>query len=373
MDKKIKILFTGGGTGGHLMPLISVIREIKKLYSGDDLKIYYLGPKDAYAKELLSKEGVIIHNILAGKIRRYFSFKNIFDIFFKIPVGFLQSFFWVLFINPKLVFSKAGGGSAIVCLVARMMDAPIFLHESDSVLGLSNRLASKYAKKIFTSFPETEGIDASKAILVGNPIRQELLNGNIDEARELFKITSQKPVLLILGGSQGSEAINDFIVSTLSDILYQYEVIHISGLNNYKKTSEGSNLILSFDTNLKTYYHLYDSLNEVQLKNAYCLADLIVSRAGGSIFEIAAVGKPSILVPLPTSASNHQSKNAYQYASTGAGIVLEQENLKRNFFIGEVGYLLSGSEKMKEAALKFAKPQAGENIAKQILEFLNLK
>ncbi len=373
MDKKIKIVFTGGGTGGHLMPLISVIREIKKLSNPNTITLYYLGPKDKNAFELLSKEGVIIYSILAGKIRRYFSFKNIIDIFFTIPLGFLQSFFILLFINPKLIFSKAGGGSSVVCLSAKIINIPIFLHESDSVLGLSNRLASSFAKKIFTSFEITEGVNTSKAIFVGNPIRQELLNGNKEEARTLFNITSSKPVILISGGSQGAESINDFIVSILNDLLHYYEVIHISGVKNYQKTKTESNSIFILNPELKANYHLYDSLNEVQLKNAYAVANLVVSRAGaGNIFEISAIGKPSILIPLPTSASNHQLKNAYQHSDSGASMTLEQANLTHHFFMGQIDYLLSKSEKMSASALQFAKPKAGEKIAQEILEFLKV-
>ena len=383
----MKILFTGGGTGGHLMPIIAVVREIRKLYSKNDLKLYYIGPYDKLGIPLLSKENLIIHTIISGKIRRYFSrsgfsasqinlatlLQNITDIFFKIPLGFVQSFLLILFINPKLVFSKGGSGSAIVCASAKILNIPIFLHESDSVPGLSNRIVSKWARKIFTSFPKTEYFDELGAIAVGNPIREELLKGDVAKAKEIFNLTSQKPVILFLGGSQGAEAINEFVLSVLSDILADYEVIHVSGARNYIKTQSESQVVLNLSKDLKIYYHLYESLNEVQLKNAYSASGLIVSRAGsGSVFEIAAVGKPSILIPLPSAASDHQSKNAYQYSKTGAAFVIEQENLTHNFFLSKINYLLSRSKKMTEAALKFAKPQASKAITKEILEYLHV-
>ena len=161
-------------------------------------------------------------------------------------------------------------------------------------------------------------------------------------------------------------------MSILIEILDNYEIIHISGKKNYSSVKLESKAILN--QNQQKYYHLYQSLNELELKSALRICDIIISRAGsGSIFEIAASGKPSILIPLPSSAGNHQSKNAYQYAKTGASIVIEQDNLTPNLFLGEINYLLSDRqkfEKMRESALKFAKIEAAENIAKEILNFV---
>ncbi|OGZ62976.1 MAG: hypothetical protein A3C58_01395 [Candidatus Staskawiczbacteria bacterium RIFCSPHIGHO2_02_FULL_34_10] len=368
--KKIKILFTGGGTGGHLMPIISIGREIRRLYNKDDMVFYYLGPKNELSFLLLSQENIKPYAIISGKLRRYFSFENITDILFKIPIGFIQSFFLLLFIRPKLVFSKGGSGSAVVALCARILFIKVFLHESDSVPGLSNRIVSKWAKKIFISFPKTEYFDLDKTILVGNPIKKELSEGNNETAKEIFNLTLKKPTILFLGGSQGAQKINDFILEILNELLKKYEIVHVCGIKNYKNVRAESQVIM--DKDLIKYYHLYEYLNEVELKHIYKVANLIISRSGsGSIFEIASLGKPSILIPLPSSASNHQSKNAYQYANTGAAIVIEQENLTPNFFLGKIDYLFLQPEKieeMKVAALNFAKPLAGKAIAREILE-----
>lgn len=367
----MKILFTGGGTGGHLMPIIAVARELIRLYDKDDLKLYYMGPGDKSGLISLSEENIRIRKIISGKIRRYFSLKNITDVLFNIPFGFLQSFFLLLFIRPQLVFSKGGTGSAIVCLAAKILVIPIFLHESDTVPGLSNRIVSKWAKKVFVSFEKTEYFDSAKTILIGNPIKKELLEGDKEIAKEIFNLTFEKPVILFFGGSQGAETINEFVLSALNDILKDYEVIHVSGRKNYKKTLAESQVILSFNKDLGRYYHLYESLDELKLKHAYSASSFIVSRAGsGSIFEISALGKPSILIPLPSAASDHQLKNAYEYSKTGASLVIEQANLTPNFFIGRMNFLLYQSEKVREAALKFAKPQAAEMIAREILEYL---
>ena len=354
------------------MPVIAVAREIKRLHPGNDLEIHYIGPKDELSLLLLAQENIKAHTIVAGKIRRYFSFENFIDVLFKIPFGFLQSFFLALFMMPKLVFSKGGSGSLVVCLCAYILGRPIFVHESDSAPGISNKIVSKWAKKVFTSFPRTEYFDLSKTLLVGNPIRKEITEGSIQATKEIFNLTLEKPVVLFLGGSQGAQALNDFVLSILNDLLQDYEVIHLCGSKNYRSVKIESQVVL--DKELEKYYHLWEFLDEVQLKHALSAASIVISRAGaGSIFEIAACGKPSILIPLPSSASDHQSKNAYQYASTGAAVVIEQENMTHNFFIGKINYLLSNSEKMdemKKAALQFAKPLAAKAIAREILEYL---
>lgn len=371
----MRILFTGGGTGGHIMPIIAIARELRRLDISGDLELYYIGPKDKYSLFLLSQENIRTHSIVTGKIRRYFSLQNILDAGFKIPMGFLQSFFLLLFIRPKLVFSKGGSGSLPVCWTANIFKFPVFLHESDSVPGLSNQKIAEFAEKIFVSFKDTKIFDPSKTTFTGNLIKKELLNGSSQEAKRLFNLTLEKPVILITGGSQGAEAINNFILIILEYLLKNFEIIHISGPKNYQNVQLGAQVVLEKNDDLVKYYHLYQSLEEIRLKNAYAVADFVIARAGaGTIFEIAALGKPSILIPLPSSASNHQLENAYQYSQTGAALVIDQVNLTPNFFLAELNRLFyqpETLEKMKKAALKFAKPEAGELIAKEIIEYLN--
>jgi len=370
----MKIVFTGGGTGGHVYPLVAIAREIRRIYPKKNLDFYYIGQKDEFASILLSQEDFILKFVISGKVRRYFSIQNLIDILFKIPAGFFQSFFMLLLLRPDLVFSKGGSGSISVTLAARFLRIPIFLHESDVVPGLSNQITSKWAKKIFTSFPKTEYFDPKKIILTGNPIRNEILNGDRLRASEIFNLTLSKPLILIIGGSQGAEAINDFVLRIINDLLKDYEIIHVTGRENIKEIQAEAQVVM--DKDLDKYYHPIGYLDEDKLKHAYCVADIIISRAGsGSIFEISAVGKPSILIPLPTSAGNHQSKNANVYAQLGAAEVVEQENLTPNFFMDKIRLLFAIPEKLKEmsqAAKSFSKPMAARSIAREILEFLML-
>jgi len=384
----MKILFTGGGTGGHVFPIVAIVREIRRIYPKKDLELYYIGPKDEFGLILLSQEDFIIKTIVSGKLRRYFSrsgsqfsiedlatlWQNFVDIIFKIPFGVLQSFFMLLFIKPDLIFSKGGSGSIAVTYSARFLRIPVFLHESDTVPGLSNQTTAKWAKRVFISFPKTEYFNPGKTTLTGNPIRKEVLDGDKETARGMFNLTFSKPIFLVIGGSQGAEFINDFILRVLSTLLKDYEIIHVTGRENFKETQAESLVVI--DRNLDRYYHPVGFLDEEKMKHAYAAADLIISRSGASaVFEIAALGKPSILIPLPSAAGNHQAKNAYAYAENGACEVVEQENLAPNFFEEKMKLLFLHPEKleqMHQSALAFAKPLAARSIAREILEFLML-
>lgn len=358
-----------------MYPIVAIAREIRRIYPKKDLEFYYIGPNDESGLIFLSQEDFIIKTIISGKIRRYFDIQNFVDILFKIPFGVLQSFFLILKIKPDLVFCKGGSGSVAVTFCAKILKIPIFLHESDVAPGMSNQITSKWARKVFVAFPKTEYFDPKKIIVAGNPIRKELLEGNKETARQMFNLTLEKPVILICGGSQGAAAINDFVLRVLNNFLKDFEIIHVAGRENFKETEAESQVVIG--KNLEKYYHLIGFLDEEKLKHAYKAADLIISRSGsGSIFEIAALGKPSILVPLPSAAADHQAKNAYAYANTGAAMVIEQDNLTPNFFLEKIHLLFlhrEALEKMGEEALKFSKPFAAKEIAREILEFLMIK
>lgn len=375
----MKILFTGGGTGGHIFPLIAVGREIKKsLAPQEKLTIYYLGPKDEIPDLLLTQEGIKVKRIFAGKIRRYFGFlpllQNLIDIILKIPLGVLQTFFYVFLWNPSLIFSKGGYGSLPTVISGWILGIPIFLHESDTAPGLANRFLSRFCLEVFVSFPvqKTEFFTSQKMISVGNPVRLEVLEGSKTEADKFFRITQKKPVVLVLGGSQGSQRINDILLQILPDFLKNFELIHQTGGRNFKQAAGEAKAMVSKEQ--EKYYHPLGFFNEPELTLAYQAADLIVSRAGsGSIFEIAALGKPSILLPLPESAQNHQVKNAYAYAETEAALVIEQSNLTPYFFLDRIKYLFSRPEELAEMAQKaknFSRPRAAKIIAEYILTYL---
>lgn len=369
----MKIIFTGGGTAGHIFPLIAIIREIRKARPQADIEFFYVGPKDDFIYSLFVKEGVRVKTILAGKIRRYFSAMNVIDIF-KIPIGIIQAFIYIFVISPDLVFSKGGYGSIPVTIAARMLLTPVFLHESDSCPGLANIIAAKFALEIFTSFSvkDTRYIPVKKIISVGNPVREEIFEGSREAGQKIFNLSGEKPVILILGGSQGAQEINENILEVLPDFLKSFELIHQTGQRNFYQVKSEAEVVIPED--LRKYYHSFGFLNEQELSHAYRAADLVISRAGaGSIFEIAAVAKPSILVPLVGSAQNHQVKNAYIYAENGAAIVMEERNFTPHFLLERLKQLFLEPEKLKKMAEKgkeFSRPQAGRIIADYIITYL---
>lgn len=372
----MKIVFTGGGTGGHVFPIIAISRALKKI-GPFGMEFTYIGPGDNFSKIALEREGIVPNYILSGKIRRYFTipdfFSNIVDVLFKIPLGILQSLYIIFTTSPDLIFSKGGYGSVPVAIAGSILGVPIFLHESDVSPGLANKIISRFSKEIFVSFPikEMEYFPVSKMVKVGNPTRDTLLNGNKEVAEKIFKLKGGKPVVLVLGGSQGSQRINDLILEILPQLLKSYEVIHQTGHTDLERVKKQADALLY--ESMKNEHHIYSFFPEEELMHAYAVADCVISRAGsGIIFELAILKKPSILIPLPEAAQNHQAKNAYAYAKYGACMVLEENNLTPNFFLEKLNSIFEFGkiEQMKKGAEDFAKPYSADIIAKYLLDFL---
>ena len=366
----IRVVFTGGGTGGHLFPIIAVARELKKIIPvafGEEPEMLFIGPS-TIGDEALAKEGIAKKTIMSGKVRRYISGHNFLDIF-RLIGGFFQALFLLFSFMPNVVFAKGGYGSVPVVLVAWLFGIPVLIHESDSVPGLANRFLSRFAKRVAVSFSAAAAsFPAKKTALLGNPVRAQILGGSKDQAVKLFGLNGQKPILLFLGGSQGAQAINDILFLALPLLLEKCEVVHQCGTDNFDQIKK------FYGETLPPNYHLFPFLDEEQMKHILAAADLIISRAGaGSIFEIAAAGKPSILIPLPNSAGDHQNLNAIEYSKAGAAIVIEQSNLTPNLLKDRIFNLLNDKEllaKMSQAALAFARPKADEIIAQEILNII---
>lgn len=367
----MRILLTGGGTGGHSFPLIAVSQALRNL-AGDKIELFYLGA-NGFTRRIFQEQNIKARFIFSAKLRRYFSLKTVLD-FIKLPLSILQALFWLFVLMPDVVFSKGGPGSPQVILAAWFYHIPIIIHESDTMAGLSNRFAGRFAKKVALAFEKAQdSFAAEKVIIVGNPVRQQLLQTNQQKAQEAFQLNQQQPVLLVVGGSQGAQFINELVLSILPELLQKYQVIHISGPANYQRLSaslRGTKQSLNL-----TNYHLYAFLNEQQMALAYTASHLVLARSGaGAIFELAALAKPSILIPLPDAAGDHQRINAYEYAKTGAALVLEQSNLREHILLQRISAILddpTSQAQMSQAARQFAKPEAAKIIAQQILILVN--
>ena len=367
----IKVLLTGGGSGGHIYPLLAVLDELAQI-KNEDFKIYYMGPKSHLNREFTDRD-VPIYSISSGKIRRYLSFLNILDVP-KFFFGFLQALIYMFRIMPNVVFSKGGPGALPVVLAAKFYFIPVIIHESDSVPGNTNKISGHFAKRIGISFEEaTKFFPAGKTALVGNPIRKTLFLTDFsrEHAKQHFGFDTNIPTIFFVGGSQGALQINDFVIENLEDLLGQFQVLHMTGEKNFKESEELSKFTLKeMPSETKRKYYISPYFDFADLRFAYSAADVVISRAGsGSIFEIAAFGRASILVPLKTSAHNHQKANAYSYAKSGASIVIETDNFKLHIVSTKIKQIIENKvelEKMEEAAKNFAKPDAATVIAEEI-------
>lgn len=370
-----RILLVGGGSGGHVYPLIAVadaLRE-KSQQGGVDLELKLWGHGDFMINAAV-EANLTATNIITGKIRRYFSFLNVLD-FFKMMLGFVQSIFLMYWYMPDIVFAKGGSDSVMPAIAAKFYFIPLIIHESDSVPGLANRITSKIANKILVSFESSlKYFNPQKTTLVGNPVRRELAMGDKTSAANFFKLDPNKQTLLIMGGSQGAQRINQLVLDSIVQLIQPYQVIHQCGESQYAKIKqeiekyekEGKT---SYGSLLLNNYKLFPFLNFEELKSAYALADIIVSRGGGQIFEIAMLGKPVIIIPLSASAGNHQLGNALEFSHYGASI-LEEENLTSHIFINQIQSLLKSEnyQAISERIKKFAKPEAAATIAELLLD-----
>jgi len=379
----LRILFAGGGTGGHIYPILAVAEELR--ISGDNMEmdLRYFGVPGNY-KKFLEAKGIKVSGIFSAKLRRYSDIRNLIDILFFLPLSCIQALWKVFWFMPDILFSKGGPGALPVVLACRLYRIPVIIHDSDSIMGLANKLSSHFAQRIAVSFSSaTEDLAqknpklSGKTALIGNPVRRSLLSAVVDSqaAKKLFGFDSEKPVILVIGGSQGAVKINNFIVETAAELVKKFQILHQTGIKNFDSAKTELNSILqNFSEEEKKNYKLIPYF-EKDMADAYSAADLVVSRASsGSIFEIAFFGKPSILIPLPEEVVGvHQTKNAYEYAKTGAGIVIEEPNLKQNLFMAQLEKIFLNPERFKSmsaAAKQFSKPQAGKMIAEEIFRMI---
>ena len=376
--EKIIICFTGGGTGGHLFPLIHIAKELKKEIEikGWDYEFFYLGAKP-FDENLLKKEGINVIKIPTVKFRRYLDIQNLIDIL-KLPFSFLKAL-WVLFWKmPNLVFSKGGFGTLEVVFSAWLLRIPVVIHESDSVPGLSNRIAGKFATRIAVNFQKAKKyFSPKKTALTGQPLHPDFDNINpTEEDYRKYKIDKELPLILVLGGSQGSAIINEVVIFSLDKLLKMAQLIHILGPKLYKEYEEiARGFILENIPVRKKYYHPIDFIEHEELIKLMKMSTLIISRAGaGTIFEIAAAGKPSILIPISEKvAGRHQIENAYEYSNVGAAIVIEEKNFTPAIFSSIVSKVLNDKnlqEEMSKNALEFAKKNATKIIVKELILLL---
>ena len=308
---KKKIVLTGGGTAGHVSPNIALLPYLKEA----GYEVTYIGSKNGIEKNLIADFGLPYVGISTGKLRRYFDVKNFTDPFRMIN-GFREARKFLKKYKPDVVFSKGGFVSVPVVRAAGSLHIPCVIHESDMTPGLANKLCFHAAKKICCNFPETlEMLPSGKAVLTGTPIRGELFTGDREKGLAICGFSDDKPVLMVMGGSQGAVSVNNAVRGNLDELLKRFQVVHLCGKGHLDASLE------------KTEgYRQFEYVKE-DLKHLFAAADLLISRAGANaICEILALGKPSLLIPLPTKGSRgDQILNARSFAEQGFSEVLEDE------------------------------------------------
>ncbi len=368
----MKILLTGGGSGGHFYPIIAVtesIREICKERKLLDPNLTFFGPHP-YNEQMLFNHQIYFEKVSAGKQRTYRSILNFFDMF-KTGWGILVAIWKVFWLYPDVIFSKGGYGSFPIVLAGRILGIPIVIHESDSYPGRVNMWAGKFADRIAISYPEAKKyFPADKVAWTGNPVRKEVALTSEQGAREYLGLEIGVPTILVLGGSLGAKIINDAIIEVLPELVKKYQVIHQTGNDNFSEIKIISDLVLD-NSQFKSRYRPFNYLDDLAMRMSAGAADLVITRAGSALFEVSLWKIPSIVIPITNSNGNHQYKNAYTYARAGAGIVIEEANLNQAILMTEIEKIMEDKtlyENMKKSAGEFARPDAARTIAEEIIK-----
>lgn len=353
---KKKVLFTGGGTGGHVYPALAIIERLKS----EENDVLWLGSSKGMEKKILDRTDIPFFSIPCGKLRRYFSFQNFTDLF-KIAGGLIKSLYVLHKIKPDLLFSKGGFVSVPPVMAARILNIPIFTHDSDIIPGLATRINARFASKILVSSEESRKFFPTtiqeKIVVTGNPVRQELFQGDSQKGREFIGAEIDKPVILIMGGSLGAEQINNLIYDNLEELTKRYFLIHQTGEKNFRGIEREG-------------YFGVPYIND-ELSHLFALSDLAISRAGASlIWEIASAGLPSILIPLVAGSRGEQTRNAESFESRGCSVVLTGE-ISSETFVDTIVNIIDNEEtlrEMKNAAIQTASVDGASIISKMIEE-----
>ncbi|RHQ01159.1 undecaprenyldiphospho-muramoylpentapeptide beta-N-acetylglucosaminyltransferase [Roseburia sp. AM51-8] len=343
-----KIVMTGGGTAGHVTPNIALFDSLQK----DGYEIHYIGSYEGIEKGLIEDKKIPYYGISSGKFRRYRSWKNLTDPF-RVLHGFFQARRLLGRIRPNVVFSKGGFVSVPVVMAAKTRHIPVIIHESDLTPGLANKLAMPSATKVCCNFPETlPYLPKEKAVLTGSPIRQELLHGNKQAAKDFCGFTDDLPILMVMGGSIGSVYINNAIRGCIDTLLTKYQIIHLCGKGNIDESLKD-----------KKGYAQFEYISE-NLPDLFAAADLVVARAGAnSICELLALHKPNILIPLSRNASRgDQILNANSFAKQGFSAVLEEEEVTSEKLMATIDDVMAHRSKYIDAMKNSGQMNAIETI-----------
>ena len=350
-----KIVLTGGGTAGHVTPNLALIPRLMN----DGWEVHYIGAANSAEQELITQvPGVQYHTVSVGKLRRYFDPKNFSDPF-RVIRGIRQATQIIHKIKPNVVFSKGGFVSVPVVYGAKFNGVPVVIHESDMTPGLANKLCAPIAKVECCTFPEAVKYTRGKGVHTGTPIRPEILSGDRARALKRFGFNENRPVLMVVGGSSGAQAINVAVWRALPRLTENFQVLHLCGKGNLNDTYEGT-----------PNYVQKEYLNE-EMADAYACADVIISRAGSNaLCEILAVRKPALLIPYPKGASRgDQLLNAESFRARGFSQVLFQEDMTPDTLVKAVEQLYHDRGALYEAMATEPTGNGVDSVLEQIYKY----
>jgi UDP-N-acetylglucosamine--N-acetylmuramyl-(pentapeptide) pyrophosphoryl-undecaprenol N-acetylglucosamine transferase len=333
-----RIVLTGGGTAGHVTPNIALLPALTK----EGFDVHYIGSYDGIERKLIEDLGIPYYGISSGKLRRYFDPKNFSDPF-KVVKGIFEANSLLKKLKPNVIFSKGGFVTVPVVLAAKRRGIPAIIHESDMTPGLANKICIPSAKRVCANFPETvKYLPDGKAVLTGTPIRQELFSGNKLEGLDFCGFTTNKPVILVIGGSTGSVVVNEAVRAVLPTLLDNYQVIHLCGKDKVDPKFNNTSGYIQFEYVKKELSDLLDA------------ADIVISRAGANaICELLALRKPHILVPLSAASSRgDQILNAESFERQGFSYVLKEESLTADSLLVAVNEVYNNRKVYTEAMSK---------------------
>ncbi len=374
----MRIVLTGGGTGGHVMPFETIVESLRTVFleqkgslperlNPKDLYVDFVGVVNEHTRELFTKYDIPVTAISAGKLRRYASGQTIGDLLWRLPLGIIMALVHIWKIMPDVIISKGGYGSFPVIIAAIFYRIPFLLHESDAAVGLANSLALRYAAAVSVGLPSTQSTLAKwqyKIFVTGTPVRSGLTEVTAAAGKKMFGLPEQEPVLLVMGGSQGAKQINATLLQILPQLITSMAVIHLTGPDHHQAVQTVAQELLAHSPRR----HLYKVFPYLGDEMAYALAaaDAVVSRAGAStLSELARLHKPALLIPLDGAANDHQRKNARAFESAGAALVLDPTNLGQNVFQQNVKRLMTDDVLRAALAKNIARldfPQAARSI-----------
>lgn len=361
-----KIVLTGGGTAGHILPTLAVAEEIEK--QAPKTKFIYIGSKYGLESKIIPGTKYQFYGISVGKLKRYWAWDNFLTLF-KVFIGFFESLKILYYERPDVIFAKGGYVTVPVVIAGWFLKIPSIIHESDSILGLANKILSVFSYRIATAYPSRyyHKKYQKKIVYAGLPIRKDFLEINKNKLYEKFDLSSKLPIVLVFGGSQGAHQINILISKIIRKILKNAQVIHITGdMDNEKMNQKRSRLT----EDLKERYKIFRFITD-EMPDALNVADLVISRCGANtLAEISACKKPAILIPLSTSASNHQISNALIFQENKAAVILNEKKIKPIELLKKINDLISRPfllEELGKRANKFYRPNSAQIIAKEII------